>query len=152
MRTRQTTIFTQPFSTGTAHASAINTGEAVIKTFSACRECAETLRPSSRGSFIAERLAFEAKSLDCLFDTAKLMNMEVHLSPEKEALLHQLAARTGKDTTALVREAVDRLLDYDQWFIQEVEKGLEQAARGELIDHEEVVKRIESHLQQKRRS
>ena len=76
--------------------------------------------------------------------------MEVHLSPEKEALLHQLAVRTGKDTTALVQEAVDRLLDYDHWFIQEVEKGLEQEARGELIDHEEVVKRIESHLQQKR--
>lgn len=78
--------------------------------------------------------------------------MEVTLSPEKEALLHQLAVRTGKDTSALVVEAVDRLLDYDKWFIQEVEKGLAQAARGELIDHDEVVKRIETRLQNKRRS
>lgn len=78
--------------------------------------------------------------------------MEVHLSPEKEAELHQLAVRTGKDTSALVVEAVDRLLDYDKWFIQEVEKGLAQAARGELIDHDEVVKRIETRLQNKRRS
>lgn len=73
----------------------------------------------------------------------------MHLSPEKEALLQQLAARTGRETTELVKEAVDRLLDYDSWFIREVEKGMAQAARGELIDHEEVVKRIEKRLQKK---
>jgi predicted transcriptional regulator len=78
--------------------------------------------------------------------------MEVNFSPEKEALLHQLAVRTGKDTAALVQEAVDRLLDYDEWFIHEVEKGLAQATRGKLIDHEEVVKRIENHLKKKQRS
>lgn len=78
--------------------------------------------------------------------------MEVHLSPEKEALLHQLAVRTGRNTAQLVQEAVERLLDYDAWFIQEVEKGLAQAARGELIDHDEVVKRIEKRLQKKPRS
>ena len=72
--------------------------------------------------------------------------MELHLSPEKEALLQQLATRTGKNTTDLVREAVDRLLDYDAWFTREVEKGLTQAARGELLEHDEVVARIEKRL------
>jgi predicted transcriptional regulator len=75
--------------------------------------------------------------------------MEVHLSPEKEALLHQLAARTGRNTKELVEEAVDRLLDYDTWFSREVEKGLDQAAHGQLIDHDEVVRRIEARLQTK---
>jgi predicted transcriptional regulator len=37
--------------------------------------------------------------------------------------------------------------DCDSWFIQEVEKGKAQSDRGELIDHEEVVKRIEKRLQ-----
>ncbi len=78
--------------------------------------------------------------------------MEVHLSPEKEALLQELAGRTGRNTAQLVEEAVDRLLDYDAWFIQEVDKGLSQAARGELIDHDEVVRRIEKRLQEKRRA
>ncbi len=73
--------------------------------------------------------------------------MELHLTPEKEALLQQLAIRTGKNTTDLVQEAVDRLLDYDAWFIREVEKGLTQTARGELLEHDEVVARIEKHLQ-----
>lgn len=78
--------------------------------------------------------------------------MEVNLSPEKEALLHQLAARTGQDTVQLVQEAVDRLLDYDSRFIKEVERGLAQAERGELIEHDEVVKRIEKRLKKKRRA
>ena len=38
-------------------------------------------------------------------------------------------------------------LDYDSWFIQEVEKAQSQADRGELIDHEEVVRWIEKRLQ-----
>jgi len=38
-------------------------------------------------------------------------------------------------------------LDYDSWFLQEVENGQVQADQGELIDHEEVVKRIEKRLQ-----
>jgi len=73
--------------------------------------------------------------------------MEVHLTPEKQALLQQLATRTGKNTVDLVQEPVDRLLDYDAWFVQEVEKGLGQAARGELIDHEDLVARIEKRIQ-----
>ena len=40
-------------------------------------------------------------------------------------------------------------LDYDSWFIREVEKGQAQADRSELIDHEEVVKCIEKRLQEK---
>ena len=78
--------------------------------------------------------------------------MEVHLSPEQEAQLSQLAARTGRDTTQLVQEAVDRLLDYDTWFIKEVEKGQAQAARGELIEHDEVIARIDKRLREKSRS
>ena len=75
--------------------------------------------------------------------------MEILLTPEKEAKLNQLAARSGKNTTELVQEAVDRLLDYENWFIQEVEKGLAQAARGELIEHEEAVVRVEKRLREK---
>ncbi len=71
------------------------------------------------------------------------------MTPEREARLNQLAARSGKNTAELVQEAVDRLLDYESWFVQEVEKGLAQAARGELIEHEEVVARIEKRLKEK---
>jgi RHH-type rel operon transcriptional repressor/antitoxin RelB len=79
----------------------------------------------------------------------KLGSMELHLSPEKEALLQQIANRTGRPKSDLLEEAVDRFLDYDTWFIREVEKGLAEANRGELIDHEEVIARIEKRIQAK---
>jgi predicted transcriptional regulator len=75
--------------------------------------------------------------------------MEIHLTPEKEARLRQVAARNGQDTIQVIQEAVDRLLDHDTWFVQEVEKGQSQAAKGDLVEHDEVVARIEKRLQEK---
>ncbi len=75
--------------------------------------------------------------------------MEILLTPESEVKLNELAERSGKSAIELVQEAVDRLLDYDNWIIQEVEKGLAQAVHGELIEHEEVIARIEKKLQEK---
>jgi predicted transcriptional regulator len=69
--------------------------------------------------------------------------MEVHLSPDKEARLQQFAARTGKDTAQLVEEAVERMLEYDARFLDAVEVGRADARRGDLLDHDEVVERIE---------
>ncbi len=69
--------------------------------------------------------------------------MEVHLAPEKEARLHQLAVRSGKNTAEVVEEAVDRLLEYDANFNEAVEQGRESARRGDLLEHDEVVERIE---------
>jgi predicted transcriptional regulator len=75
--------------------------------------------------------------------------MEIRLSPEREAKLNELASRRGKNTAELVEEAVDRLLDHETWYLQEVEKGLAQAARGELIEHDAVVTRVEARLKEK---
>jgi predicted transcriptional regulator len=69
--------------------------------------------------------------------------MEVQLSPEKQARLKDFAARTGRDPAQLVVEAVDRMLEYDARFIEAVEEGRGAARRGELLEHDEVVARIE---------
>jgi len=41
-------------------------------------------------------------------------------------------------------EAVERLVSHDEWFLHEVEKGLDAADRGELIENEDVRKLIET--------
>jgi predicted transcriptional regulator len=69
--------------------------------------------------------------------------VEVNFSPDKEARLRQLANRTGKDAEQLVDEAVDRLLEYDERFLAAVEEGRASARKGDLMEHDEVVKRIE---------
>jgi predicted transcriptional regulator len=68
--------------------------------------------------------------------------MEVRFNPELQAKLASLAAEQGRDSETLVVEAVERLVNYDAWFLREVEKGLAAADRGEFVDHEDVEKLI----------
>jgi len=75
--------------------------------------------------------------------------MEVHLDPDVQAKLSKLAAQRGSDAEMLAREAIERLVDYDEWFIREVEKGLASADHGELVSHEELAARIEKRLVEK---
>jgi predicted transcriptional regulator len=70
--------------------------------------------------------------------------MEVQLSPEQEALLQDVASRTGREASQLVAEAVDRMLEYDARFVEAVDAGRAAARRGELLEHDEVVARVES--------
>ena len=70
-------------------------------------------------------------------------HMEIDFTPDIEAKLDRLAAEQGRDAKALVREAVERLVNYDAWFTREVEKGLAAADRGEFIEHEEIGKLID---------
>ncbi len=69
--------------------------------------------------------------------------MEVYLTPEKEAQLNQFATRTGKNTSQVVGEAVDRLLEYNAQFSAAVEAGRAAARNGNLVEHDELVERIE---------
>jgi len=75
--------------------------------------------------------------------------MEVHLNPDLQARLTHLAAQQGRETEALAREAIERLVDYDEWFIREVEKGMTQVEQGEVLTHEEVGARVERRLAEK---
>jgi predicted transcriptional regulator len=77
--------------------------------------------------------------------------MEVRLSPELQAKLDRMAAEQGRNAESLVHEAVDRLVGYDDWFLREVEKGLAQVERGQVLAHEEVGSRLEKLLTEKQR-
>jgi predicted transcriptional regulator len=75
--------------------------------------------------------------------------MHVNLSPDTEAKLARLAGERGRDAETLAREAIERLVDYDAWFIAEVEKGLAQIDRGQVLTHEAVGERLDHHLRDK---
>jgi|SRR5579863_1198377 len=87
-------------------------------------------------------LELKPKALTPRAANPTLYSMEVRLNPDLQAKLAQLASQRGRDTEALVVEAVERLVNYDDWFVGEVEKGIAAADRGEFIDHSEVGKRI----------
>jgi predicted transcriptional regulator len=72
--------------------------------------------------------------------------MEVHFSPEQEAQLSQIADYNGTPAEQLVKQAALRLVEEDAAFRAGVRRGIEQADRRELIEHDEVKARIERLL------
>jgi predicted transcriptional regulator len=73
--------------------------------------------------------------------------MEVHFSPEVETRLQQVAVANGKDAEQLVKDTVARMLENQARFIAGVQKGIEQADRGELLEHKDVLNRIDRLFQ-----
>jgi len=70
--------------------------------------------------------------------------MTLTLSEDLQNRLNQIALRSGRAAESLAQEAIERFVGYDEWFVREVEKGLEAGDHGELIDHEEIGKLIDT--------
>jgi predicted transcriptional regulator len=70
--------------------------------------------------------------------------MEVQFTPEQQAQLAQLAAKSGTPPERLVTSIVARYLDEEALFLTAVEKGLAAAERGEFIEEEEMDARLEA--------
>ena len=72
--------------------------------------------------------------------------MELRLSRELEGKLVAEASRRGMFVEMLARETLERALDYDDWFIREVEAGLAQVEGGQTMAHEDLKARLEKKL------
>jgi predicted transcriptional regulator len=72
-----------------------------------------------------------------------LKDMEVHFSPDVETRLQQVASANGKDAEQLVKDTVVRMLESQARFIAGVQRGIEQADRGEFVEHKDVLNRID---------
>ena len=74
--------------------------------------------------------------------------MVIHLTPEQEAQLSQLAANRGRrDADELAQEFLSRYLEEEARFIEAVRLGEAELERGEYLTHEEVGARIERWFQ-----
>ena len=69
--------------------------------------------------------------------------MQLQVPPELEARLNRLAAETGRDADQVALDMLASSVDHDEWFRREVQKGQAAARDGRLLDHDEVIARIE---------
>jgi len=69
--------------------------------------------------------------------------MEVYFNADTQAKLEQFAATTGKNAAQLVEETVTRLVERRAKFLEGVDEGIAAADRGDLIEHDDVVNRID---------
>jgi predicted transcriptional regulator len=67
-----------------------------------------------------------------------------HTSPEVKARLELLAGRTRRSKSFLTNEAVERYLAEEEDFIRDVEAGIADADAGNLIEHEDAKRYIQS--------
>ena len=72
--------------------------------------------------------------------------MEISFAPELEARLNRIASETGKGPDEVVRELVANYLDHDEWFRQEVAKGLASLDRGKFVSHDDARRQMERIL------
>lgn len=68
--------------------------------------------------------------------------MDLQIPERQAAGLASLSTRTGRSTSELAVEAVDRLLAEENWFDSQVQLGIDQIARGEFIEEDEMDARV----------
>ncbi len=68
--------------------------------------------------------------------------MEVHLTPEQQHLLAELAAQRGRDADALAQEAISQYVAEEARFVEAVKLGETALERGECLTHEQVGERL----------
>jgi predicted transcriptional regulator len=72
------------------------------------------------------------------------------IDAETLALVEQLAEARGRSVEDYVAEAVRRVAESEADFRAFVQVGIDQADRGELIPHEEVMAELEARMEKHR--
>lgn len=53
-----------------------------------------------------------------------------------------MAKSINRSRTWVINQAVERFLSYEEWFVREVEAGMDEVGRGEVASPEEVKQRF----------
>ena len=56
--------------------------------------------------------------------------------------LDRLAKSMDRSRSWIIGQAIERYLDHEEWFLDQVEQGIAEADRGELIPHETVMRGV----------
>jgi predicted transcriptional regulator len=72
--------------------------------------------------------------------------MDVPLSQDLESELSRLAQLAGRDAGHFAADVLRGYVERDAEIRAAVRRGIEQADRGQLLEHDEVVQRIEQLL------
>ena len=58
--------------------------------------------------------------------------------------LDRLAKSMDRSRSWVIGQAIERYLDHEEWFLDQVDEGIAQADRGELIAHDAVMREVRS--------
>ena len=73
------------------------------------------------------------------------MNSVLEISSEIKAQLHHLAETTHRSETELANEALTSFIEHDAYIRSKIQKGIEQAKRGDFVPDSEMDKFFAEH-------
>jgi predicted transcriptional regulator len=74
----------------------------------------------------------------------------VRIPPEKQQQLDALAQALDRSRNWVVSAAIDQYLDVQAWQIEQIQHGIEEADRGELVPHADVMVDARAKIRQAR--
>lgn len=70
--------------------------------------------------------------------------LTIRIDDKTKQKLERLAAATSRSKSYLVSTAINEFIATNEWQIRAIEKAVKSADKGHFVDHEEVVKWVES--------
>jgi predicted transcriptional regulator len=62
----------------------------------------------------------------------------VRIDNETLGRIDEVANTLSRSRFWVINQAIEKYLDYEEWFIQEVKEGLKEVSRGEIASDEDV--------------
>ena len=66
----------------------------------------------------------------------------VRIDDDMVGRIDSLANALSRSRSWVIKQAIARFLDYEEWFVQEIKDGLEEIERGEIATDDEVAARF----------
>ena len=64
----------------------------------------------------------------------------IRMDPRTLKRLDGIARAMSRSRAWVINEAIERYLDYEEWFVSAVKRGLKEFETGEVLEHQAVVK------------
>ena len=71
-------------------------------------------------------------------------NISVRMPQESIERIDKLAKALGRSRAWVLNQATEHYLDYEEWFVRELQAGLKEAREGQLQEHEALVEAWEA--------
>jgi len=88
---------------------------------------------------LADRMYADVLSLNMATEKTTTVRMQARSLKRVDGLAHAMS----RSRAWVINQAVERYLDYEEWFVDEVKQGLKEAERGRVVEHDTVIKRWE---------
>ena len=66
-------------------------------------------------------------------------NISLRMEDEKIERIDRLAAELGRSRAWILNQAANRYLDYEEWFVRQVQAGIAEERAGDTVPHDEVM-------------